>query len=353
MRATVRAVALAALAGALAGCPKPCPETAVGVDQLIAEHNANAAAVPRLWARARMRITLRDPQGRTFSWGSASPLATPNGLLLLGKGRNPLGPHDFVLVGRELAGVELFRVGSCAAQGVYYCWYRLGEASAAYWGRHEYAGAPGVDALPIDPNQLLAVLGVCAVPSDLTELPTVALTMQTDPCAYVLTYVDRRPVSGQIGFRRKVYFRWSDDAPRRPFRVDLISPEGRRVLTARMSDYRPIAGASAGDADAGVDPEAWLGGAEPGDDADADDAAERHAEAARPVMPTDIVIERVPWGDDADRAVADVRRVHLRLSDMTTADKWDRGACRFDPPTERVVQVDRGVEDAAPQEGGP
>ncbi|MBS3733812.1 MAG: hypothetical protein KGY99_02690 [Phycisphaerae bacterium] len=340
---------LAALATALAGCPR-CPGTAVGVEQLVAEHNANAAAVPRLWARVRMRVTLADRKGRTFGWGSASPLATPNGLLLLGKGADPLGPHDFVLSGRELAGVELFRIGSSTAQGIYYCWYQLGDNAGAFWGRHEYAGAPGIEALPIDPNQLLAVLGICAVPDDLTALPAVAMTLQSDPCAYVLTYVDRRPVSGRIDFRRKVYFRWADEQPRRPFRVDLLSPDGRCVLTARLSRYRPIAGPSdAGNTDGALDPDAWLMGAEAPDESASQTPAANEPDERRPVMPTDIVLERVGHAGEPTPDGAEVRRVHLRLSNMTTSDKWDRAACRFDPPTARVIQVDRGVESAPPR----
>ena len=68
--AGVVAVALAALLAA-SGC-RECPETVVSVDRLVGEHNANARAVPRLWARATMSVTLVDDAGLRFTWPSPS-----------------------------------------------------------------------------------------------------------------------------------------------------------------------------------------------------------------------------------------------------------------------------------------
>lgn len=302
--------ALVAVVVAVGGCPQQCPTTQLSIDELVGAHNANAAAVPRLWARAKISVTLNDPP---LTWGSTLSLAPPNGLLLLFKGDDPLGPHDFVLVGREIAGVELFRVGSSTAQGVYYFWYTFGDQAAAFWGRHALAGAPKLEGLPLDPGQLLAVLGVVQVPGDRGPLPAAAMRMSTDPCAYVLTYIDRQPLSNRIGLRRDVYYRWSDEQPARPFRVDFLSPEGRRVLTARLDDYAEIA---------------------PGPD--------EPVEGPRPMMPTDIVLEPVAWpGEDKPNPL---RRVHIVLSEMTTdPDRGMREACDFDPPTANIHQVDAGL----------
>jgi len=300
----------AALLLLAAGCCTP-PTTAVTLDELLAEHNANAAAVPRLWARARVQVDL-VADGLPLSWGSTSPLAEPNGLLLLAKGEHRLGPHDFVLIGRETMAVELFRLGSSVAEGRYYFWARFGRHGGAWWGRHRYAGAPQVGGLPIDPTQLLAVLGVCELPDDLTELPAATLRMDRRPCeyAYVVSVLDRQPVSRRIVVQREVHFTWDDRKPRRPFLVRIFDAAGRPALTARMSDYRPI---------------------------DSPDTA-----GAAPVMPADI---RISWeGPPADTYV---RQIHLVLSEMTTADTWDRDACRFDPQgidPGRVVQVDAHLD---------
>ncbi|MBL7134278.1 MAG: hypothetical protein ISS78_09285 [Phycisphaerae bacterium] len=295
-------MAICALGAAFCGCVR-CPDTHVSIDHLVRDYNSNAAAVPRLWARVKMDITLADEKGRTFAWSSA----TPNGLLVLAKSANRLGPHDFVLIGREM-GQELFRVGASLTEGVYYCWYRFGGKAVALWGRQELAGAPGIKALPMEPYQLLAVLGICELPADLTKLPTVAMAMSRNPCAYVLTYVDREPISNRITFRSQMYFRWSDTEPRRPFLINFFSPDGRRVMAARMENYKPV----------------------------------EIVDVKKPppgpvVMPTDITIEI------CGRQKGPIRRIHMVLSKMTTADKWQRSAVRFGenlPPGIKKVQID-------------
>ena len=296
-----------ALATGLAGCIT-CPKTHVSVGQLVAEHNANAAMVPRLKARAKMHVTITDAKGRRLTWGSTSPLAPANGMLLLSKTEDPLGAKDFVLVGRESLAVELFRVGSSASEGKYYLWYHLGERGKAWWGRLELAGAPGIDEMQIDPNHVLSVLAVCRLPQSFTELPAVLMRMSKDPCAYVLTYVDRQVRTGRIAAMREVYFNWDDGGLRRPFMVKLLGPAGQHVMTAKLDKYRRI------DTDGPRTP--------------------------APVMPTDI---RIDWP-------AKGNKVHLVLSELTTADTWDASCCRFAEelpaaigPAD-VVQVDRALE---------
>ena len=239
---------LCGLAGLLAcaGCVSPQPpdpRTIVSQDRLVREYNANAAAVPRVWARAKIEISIKDEKGSRHNWGSASPLASPNGLLLLNKSADRLGSRDFMLEARE-SSVPLFRLGSNVAESVYYFWYKFGDRGAAWWGRQQYAGAAGVKGMPLDPNQLLAVLAVCELPEDYTRIPAVAVTMRTEapPFAYVATYMDRQPVSGRIIFRREMYFTWNETGRRQLFLVHFFGPDGRRIMTATMKDYEPIAG---------------------------------------------------------------------------------------------------------------
>lgn len=308
-RSAARAFA-AALAGLLAGagCVEPCPEDILPVTELLEQYNANARGVPRLWARVELSVTFADEYGG-LTWRSG----LPTGLLVLRKGPAPLGPHDFALIGRETASVELFRLGSSVAEGVYYFWHEFGKSKGAWFGRHAAAGAPGVKGLPVDPTQLLSVLAVCALPEAAGELPAVALGMQNTPgdCAYVLTYIDRQPVTHRILLKREVYFRWSKAAPPRPYKVNLLDTAGRRVMTAHLKDYRPI------------------------DVSDLDDPPDEP-----PVMPTDVVMVCNPLPG----VTTFVKRIHLVLSEMTAADKWDPAACRFTPPAGITpVQVDRGA----------
>lgn len=296
-----------AAAACAAGCAPRCPDAVATLDDVVARYNANAAGVPRLWARAKIQITMRDPaSGLPVSWGSVSPLAATNGVLLLAKSeKNPLGPHDFVLIGRETAAMELFRMGVSTAEKVYYLWYRFGSRSGAWWGRTALAGAPGIQGLPFDPSQLAAVLGICELPDDFTQPPTVALSMSTDPCAYVVTHIDRQPVTGRLLFKREVYFRWADEGPRRPFLVRFLDAAGRRVMDAKLKDYKPVA----------------TGG------------------GAETLMPTNI---ELTWP-------ARHSRIRLVLSEMSATKTWHRSACEFVDNLpggidhSRIVQVDRDV----------
>ncbi len=294
--------ALLILAAVFTGCESTCPpaETIISRPQLVTEYNANAAAVPRLWARAKVKVSLKG-----LSWGSTSPLSPPNGLMLLAKGNDKQGPHDFLLKAGEMASIDLFRLGSNTEPGIYYLQYQLGEQGQAWWGWNHLAGAPGVD-IPIDPNQLLEVLGIFELPDDFTKLPTVEVTMSCNPCAYVLTYLDTQPISGNIGFKREVYINWDTAKPRRPFMVNFFGPDGRRIMTAKLKDYKPI-----------------------------DTTGMDNPPASPPIMPTDI---EIAWPEKKTS-------VHIMLSEMTTEEKWMREACQFKPGNLPQVHVDRALMD--------
>lgn len=319
-RATGRLFAIAAtvvFALLSASCVRKAPTQFVSQQQLVEEYNANAAGVPRLWARARITVNLPDsPINPSF-----------DGKLLLSKADNRFGPQNFVLIGNETLAVEVFRMGSSNAQGLYYLWYKAGSRGAkAYVGQQRYAGAPCVKDLPFDPNQLPAVLAVCELPHDQIELPAVSLRFTSRPGqvtntrpAYVLTYIDRQALSRQIGVRRDVYFNWDDNpaTPRRPFMVCFYDLDGQHRMTAYLKDYRSV---KIEDLD--------------------------FPPAQAPLMPTDITLEYVT---DSGR----VSRIHLALSEMTTADKWDVEAVDFDRsafPAESVIQVDSACDTEGPRQ---
>ena len=109
---SIRAIAAALAAGGmlttLAGCPaaslddySDCPATYVSLRDLVAGYNANAAAMPKLWAAASVKVTLSDGKGGSFTWGSSSPLADPNAVVILSKDAESPGAKNFVMIGRE------------------------------------------------------------------------------------------------------------------------------------------------------------------------------------------------------------------------------------------------------------
>ncbi len=288
-------VCLVALVAILAGCNLPCPESFVSRQELVAEYNANASQVTQLWARAD--ITIKLPGQLPINL---------EGVMLLGKTDSLNGQVDFVLLGKN-ASVPVFQLGSSADQSVYYFWYRYGDQASALWGRNEFAGAPGLDALPMDPNDLLSILSVCELPDDFTSVPTVTLLMDTTPgeCAYVLSYIDRQAISGSLISTRQILFDWCDDKPRRPFAVNFYDSNGMEVLIATLKDYEPID----------------TGSGDPNP----------------PIMPTDI---RIDWPKRKSS-------LRIRLSEMTTSPTGDPArAARFDPPipVDKVIQIDRHLE---------
>ncbi len=280
------AVALLVLTLLMGGCPQPCPDVALSRDELVAACNANAAAVPRLRARAAIDASFPDENGIIMHVGSA--LLAPESLLAVRQADRPLGPHDFCLQIRY-SSQEVGRIGISTADDTYYFWTKFGEHRSGIFGRNALAGAPGARELPIDPQQLLAVLNVTPLPDDFTQPPVVVMTMDTTPgsCAYVLTYISRQPVTNKLFARREAYFRWQKDEANRPvvppgpYMVKFFDEQGRRVMTASLKDYQPIKVV------------------------DVDDPP-----AKAPVMPTDIEID---WPQRRSR-------IHLVLSEMTTAD---------------------------------
>ncbi|MBI5722930.1 MAG: hypothetical protein HZA50_03150 [Planctomycetes bacterium] len=331
-----RRFAAAGLAGllAMAGCI-PCPKTSLSLSRLVNDYNANCRQVPQLWARARIAVSLPGEAGLTYNWGSASPLAAPNGLLLLFKPQQapagdrpaPFGPEDcdFLLVGKE-GPQQVFRLGCSADEGKYYLWYGFGSRSGGYIGRTLLAGAPDVKGLPLDPMQLLSALGICELPEDPVDLPAVAMSLNAVPgqCAYVLTYIDRQALTGRIVFKREMLFTWADDKPPRLFRVNIFDMSGRRVMTADVDNYQPI--------DTG----------RPAETQAAQNIQPPSVNRpAGPIMPTSI---RITWPESPGG-------VEILLSEMTAQPKAQREAVRTEslPGGANLVPIDRDVQLRGPQ----
>ena len=248
----------------------------------MAEYNANASRIPRLWAYATSSMTLYD-ENTEFPLLSARV----DGLMLLEKGPDPLGVHDFVLIGRETMAYELFRAGVSRTDGKYYMWQRIKNPSAL-WGYTKFAGAPGVRRLDINPMDILDVLAACELPADPRTIPAVTMTMNTRPWehAYVLSYIKRQNVSNRIDIRRKLHFVWAEDSqgkakPRRLFKADFIDENGRRVMSAKIGKYMPV------------------------DVSEMDNPPD-----TPPIAPTDI---EITWFNDRERKLATMR---IELSEM-------------------------------------
>jgi len=327
---------LSILAAALGGCDRPMPKTQVPLSQLVAEYNRNAEAVPMVAAYADIEFTAYHE-----STGVGMPVwSSPNGLLRMSKGPEPFGTHDMVLIGRELS-KQVIRVGTSRKDDIYYMWTLVPETKAM-WGHMKYAGAPGIENMTIDPSGLQAILGICQLPYGSSKDLGVTLRMDTTPgrYAYIVGYINRQPISNRLILSREYRFTWDEERPdglsefligkQKPRRVEEISffdPEGRKLIRAEVSDYKPVE----------LDP------------------ATDEPETA-PIMPTNI---RITWYNRKQQKKYAIR---LKLSQMTTEEIWDIEVCDFleNVPDEiedyQIVQVDKGLaeeqEDQEESNGG-
>jgi hypothetical protein len=147
---------------------------------------------------------------------------------------------------------------------------------------------------------------VTELPTEAGKLPAVAMTMQTDPCAYVVRYLKPQPVSGRLKIWWETWFRWDERLPRRPYRIRLFDGRGRCRVVADVGKYKPVQ---------------WAG-----------------PEKQAPVMPTDF---RIKW--PAVKGVQPAASIHMTLSGMSTTRPFKKSYFDFEshlPPGVRKVQVD-------------
>ena len=293
-------LAMTALALLQAGC-SPCPTKSVSMEQLVGEYNANAAAIPKVWARATIDLTIIDDKGGAFNWGTT--IGASNGLLVSGK-TAPATP-DFVLVGRE-SGQEVMRLGTSSADNLYYAWYHFGDKGGAWTGRADRAGAAGATDIFVDPQTLISLLGIIELPPGSATLTMNRGGFAAGPCAYVLTCSQ----PGANISKREIYFTWTQEGPRRVYQVICFGRDGQRVLTAKLSDYGPVSG------------------------------AEVHGQPA--IVPTDITMA----GEDSPGHKSRLRNLRLKLAGMKIGEAEPAEAAKFWdnlPPVlkDHVVDIDK------------
>jgi hypothetical protein len=303
---------LTACAFLQAGCATEVrsPAAQADVDRLVGEYNANASAIPKVWSRATIDLTVADDKGGTFNWGTQ--LGASNGILVAGK--NP-GVADFVLVGRE-SGQEVMRLGTSSADNLYYVWYHFGDKGGAWTGRADSAGSAGAAEAFVDPASLVGLLGIVQLPSGPGQLTAFALCVghaqamgppkcDQPPHAYVLAIG-----AAGAGYRREIYFDCGRGGPQRPYKVVYFGRDDKPVLTAEISDYQPVGGTD--------------------------------VHGSQAVVPAQIVLN----GNDGAGRKSHLRDMHLKLAGMKVGEVEPAEAAKFWdnlPPTlkDRVVDVNK------------
>ena len=235
------------LLAVITGCTQQrCPgfKTVKPIEAVIKNYNANATRLPRIWLRVDLTAVIREKPSDLIGL----PWTFSNGIIMIRKQDNRFAIPDFKLILKE-AGKTVAQVGTSSNDRVYYMWQTLSNKIPSYFGELKYAGAPNVNKLPIDPIQLMSILCINELPADLTRAPFVTQRISSKPCAYVLTYIDRQPVTNKFIARREIYFQRAVtvnpdgnevELPCRPFMVKIFDQKGFEVFTAKMSKYKPI-----------------------------------------------------------------------------------------------------------------
>jgi hypothetical protein len=190
---------------------------------VVAEINANNAALPTLWSHHYFDANIVDDRGRkTFASGDGNLIyKAPRGMRLVGN--------------KDIAG-RVFEIGSSDDR----YWLMLtppNERSRMWWGWYRNLGKPGVDtrSLPIRPDLVLEVLGIGTINTNFLEPPTPVMRFNNDAHSYM--FVWSYPTAGRWVAQKEI---WYDRATKLPRRVFLFDENGRVVLRARLSGHEPV-----------------------------------------------------------------------------------------------------------------
>lgn len=189
--------------------------------EVVAEINANNAAVPTLWARHYFEANIVDEKEQ-------SHFVNGDGVLLY------QSPRGMRLVGTKAAAGTVFELGSTDDR---YWLTLVPERDTMWWGWYRNLGKPCVDlrAMPVRPDLVLEVLGVATINTNFLEPPAPVMRFNNDADAYM--FVWSVPLAGRWAARKEI---WYDRATKLPRRVFLFDENGRVVLRARLSRHAAV-----------------------------------------------------------------------------------------------------------------
>jgi hypothetical protein len=208
----------------LAGCAseapaiKPYSGPTQTLDQLVSDINSNVEQLPTLWAKGDFDAHIVDHDHKTDVNGTAYLMhASPQQMLFIGKA-DVLG--------------EVFRMG-CGPDKY---WVTVkGDTDTCWWGTYTYLDRVDKGAIPVRPDLVEAVLGLDAIDPLLTREPCPVMRFNNDQRAYMLVWNmklrDRWVAQKEI---------WYDVDSKLPRLVNLFDVNGRIVLSAYLSDHKPV-----------------------------------------------------------------------------------------------------------------
>ena len=187
---------------------------------VINQVNANAAAVPTLYARQEIQADLYDKsRNKSFYVNSSGDvfLRKPRELLLRGR-------HD-------LAG-KIFEIGS--TEDVF--WFTVySKQDERYWGHYRNLGKPCMQEMPVRPDLIGEVLGITEISTNLLEPPFPTMRFNHDQDAYMLVWNARLPA--QFYAQKEI---WYDRRTYLPLKVVLYDFNGRVLVRANLQNHKPV-----------------------------------------------------------------------------------------------------------------
>jgi hypothetical protein len=212
------------VAGLAIGCvPKssliqPYSGSTETLDQLVGDVNANVEPLPTLWAKGDFDASIADHGHRTNVSGTAYLMHDrPQQMLFIGKA-DVLG--------------EVFRMGS----GPEKYWVTVkGDTDTCWWGTFANLNRVDEQAIPVRPDLVEAVLGLDALDTDLTRQPCPVMRFNNDQRAYMIVWIVKGPDRWLA--QKEI---WYDLDTKLPRLVNLFDANGRVVLSAYLSDHKPV-----------------------------------------------------------------------------------------------------------------
>ncbi len=229
---------LIGLLASIAGCPpKPPPRdpfqpTTVpaeveDVGVIVDRINANAERMPNdvmLKSFARIQAGIVDEEGKTTDY-------TGDGRLYFVK------PMYFYLTFNHLAST----IVKMSSDGqTYWLWYK--ETKKVYWGKYEHLNKPRLRDMPIQPDQVIAALGLTRLPTSFDRLFGPVFSVPTQRIPHTLnpqvrlTYFRRIEDHGRLD---RVYS-VSRRPPNLPERILFGDKHGRVGCEATLDHLRPV-----------------------------------------------------------------------------------------------------------------
>ncbi len=198
--------------------------------------NANNSKLKSLWASGYFEGTIFQKDADTGK--TRSDFVNADMILLY-------RPSDDLRIIAKKPGADIFDLGTNRET----FWMIVRPAETMWWGEYAKTPAGGDSRMPVQPNLLLQVLGVSSIETDFLAQPAPVMRFNPDARAYMLTWQvkteDRWIAQKEV---------WYDVETLLPKSVFLFDENGRIVLRAHLTAYKPVGGGTVGGETTGGEP---------------------------------------------------------------------------------------------------